>query len=45
MAGAGKVKYLPPRFMTVNTAIKQLLEMEADKNEVAWEIYRGGAVC
>lgn len=30
----GKLKYLPPRFMTVNTAIEQLLEVETTRNEV-----------
>lgn len=33
MAQSGKVKYLPPRFMTVNTAIKQILSIENDKAE------------
>ena len=28
MATGGKLKYLPPRFMTINTAIDQLLEVE-----------------
>lgn len=27
----GKVKYQPPRFMTVNIAVEQLLEIEATK--------------
>lgn len=27
----GKTKYLPPRFMTINTAISQLLEVESDR--------------
>ncbi len=31
---SGKTKYLPPRFMTVNTAIEQLLEVEEKRNEV-----------
>ena len=30
----GKLKYLPPRFMTVNTAVEQLLEAEEGKKEV-----------
>ena len=30
----GKPTYLPPRFMTVNTAIEQLLEVEDNRNEV-----------
>lgn len=29
----GKMKYLPPRFMTVNTAVSQLLEVEAKIGE------------
>ena len=29
----GKVKYLPPRFMTVNTAVEQLLEVEDKRQE------------
>lgn len=29
----GKIKYLPPRFMTVNTAIKQLFEIEEERQE------------
>jgi diphthine synthase len=29
----GKMRYLPPRFMTVNTAIRQMLEVEADRKE------------
>lgn len=29
----GKKKYLPPRFMTVNTALEQLLEIEEKKGE------------
>ena len=29
----GKTKFLPPRFMTVNTAIKQLLEIESIRRE------------
>ena len=29
----GKVKYLPPRFMTVNTAVEQLLEVESKRQE------------
>lgn len=29
----GRMKYMPPRFMTVNTAIEQLLEVEETKNE------------
>jgi diphthine synthase len=33
MVTAGKVRYLPPRFMTVNVAIDQLLEVEAVKGE------------
>lgn len=28
MATSGRLKYLPPRFMTINTAIEQLLEVE-----------------
>jgi diphthine synthase len=28
---SGRLKYLPPRFMTINVAIEQLLEVEADK--------------
>jgi diphthine synthase len=31
MVKYGKVKFLPPRFMTVNTAIEQLLEIENEK--------------
>jgi diphthine methyl ester synthase len=31
---SGRLKYLPPRFMTINTAIEQLLEAENDKKEV-----------
>lgn len=31
MVKFGKVKYLPPRFMSVNIAIEQLLEIEEDK--------------
>ena len=30
----GRLTYLPPRFMTVNTAVEQLLEAEQDKKEV-----------
>lgn len=33
MVKYGKIKYLPPRFMTVNTAIEQLLEIEEDRKE------------
>lgn len=33
MVRFGKVKYMPPRFMTVNTAIEQLLEIEEDRQE------------
>lgn len=33
MSTMGKLKYLPPRFMTINTAIEQLLEVEALKGE------------
>ena len=29
----GKTKFLPPRFMTVNTAINQLLEIESIRGE------------
>jgi diphthine synthase len=29
----GKTKYLPPRFMSINVAISQLLEVENDRNE------------
>jgi diphthine methyl ester synthase len=25
----GRIRYLPPRFMTINTAVEQLLEAEA----------------
>lgn len=32
----GKVVYEPPRFMTVNTAIKQLLEIEEKRGEGAY---------
>ena len=31
---SGKLKYLPPRFMTINTAVEQLLEAEEGKKEV-----------
>ena len=31
---SGRLKYLPPRFMTINTAIEQLLESEKEKKEV-----------
>jgi diphthamide biosynthesis methyltransferase len=34
MTSSGKLRYLPPRFMTVNTAIEQLLEVEGNKGEV-----------
>ena len=30
---AGKIKFLPPRFMTVNCAVRQLLEVEEKKRE------------
>eukprot|EP01034_Spumella_vulgaris_P022153 gene22153-28260_t len=33
MVQSGRVRFLPPRFMTVNTAIAQLLEVEALRNE------------
>lgn len=33
MVKFGKVKYMPPRFMSVNTAIEQLLAIESDKQE------------
>ncbi len=33
----GRLKYLPPRFMSINVAVQQLLEVEADKNEVSSE--------
>eukprot|EP01038_Epipyxis_sp_PR26KG_P006610 gene6610-9077_t len=33
MANSGRVKFLPPRFMTVNVAIKQLLEVEEEKHQ------------
>jgi diphthamide biosynthesis methyltransferase len=36
---SGRLKYLPPRFMTINTAIEQLLEAENDKNEVTAKTY------
>ena len=29
----GKMRYLPPRFMTVNTGIRQLLEIEERRGE------------
>jgi diphthine methyl ester synthase len=32
-ASRGKLKFLPPRFMTVNVAIEQLLEVEGDRKE------------
>jgi diphthamide biosynthesis methyltransferase len=32
---SGRLKYLPPRFMTINTAVEQLLEAENEKKEVA----------
>ena len=32
---SGRLKYLPPRFMTINTAIEQLLEAEKEKKEVS----------
>jgi diphthine synthase len=35
----GKVKFLPPRFMTVNIAIKQLLEVEEMRGEVCLKLY------
>jgi diphthine synthase len=31
---SGKVKYLPPRFMDIKTAIEQLLEIENIRQEV-----------
>jgi diphthamide biosynthesis methyltransferase len=34
MVKYGKVKFLPPRFMTVNTAIEQLLEIESERQQV-----------
>jgi len=33
MVKYGKVRYLPPRFMSVNVAIEQLLEIEAEKQQ------------
>lgn len=33
MVKFGKVRYMPPRFMTVNTAIEQLLQVEEEKQE------------
>jgi diphthine synthase len=33
MTNTGKLKYLPPRFMTVNQAIEQLLEVEGNIGE------------
>lgn len=29
----GRIRYLPPRFMTVHTAIKQMLQVEARRGE------------
>ena len=33
MVSGGKIRYLPPRFMSVNTAIDQLFEVEEEKGE------------
>jgi diphthine synthase len=34
----GQTKYLPPRFMTVNTAAQQLIEAEETHNEKAYDV-------
>eukprot|EP01032_Pedospumella_encystans_P032822 gene32822-37065_t len=33
MVTAGRLKFMPPRFMTVNTAVAQILEVEEEKKE------------
>ena len=35
----GKLKYLPPRFMTINIALEQLLEAEEAKKQVPTLLY------
>jgi diphthine synthase len=41
MVTSGRLKYMPPRFMTVNTAVEQILEIEEARKEVrAWSIVR-----